>query len=78
MIAQKILRTFQKPFTLDRRQVLMSASIGVAIYPSDGLNEETLTRHADVAMYRAKTERNMFCLYVPQKPLVSETVFRDA
>ncbi len=78
MVAQKILRTFQKPFAIGRRQIITSASIGVALYPSDGLNEEALTRHADVAMYRAKTDRNMFCLYVPQKPLVPETVFRDA
>ncbi len=78
-IGQKILYSFRAPFTIYRQRLYITASIGIAIYPSDGLDEETLMRHADMAMYRAKAQgRNACCLYLPQHPLLSETMFRDA
>jgi EAL domain-containing protein (putative c-di-GMP-specific phosphodiesterase class I) len=44
------------PYRLDSHDVHISASIGIALYPADGANADTLTQHADVAMYSAKTQ----------------------
>ena len=52
--AQKILDALQRPFALEGREVHVSASIGVSLYPQDGESFDALLGHADVAMYRAK------------------------
>ena len=53
-IADKFLECLQKPFDLDGHEVHISASIGIAIYPSDGETIDELLRHADIAMYQVK------------------------
>ena len=53
-IAAKVHEVLRKPFELGRRQVHISASIGVALYPNDGVDLEHLLAHADSAMYHAK------------------------
>src|SRR5690606_25854402 len=55
-VAQKILVTTAKPFVLLGTEFSVTASIGIATYPQDGLDEQTLTKNADVAMYHAKDE----------------------
>jgi c-di-GMP phosphodiesterase Gmr len=52
----RILEDIKQPFYIDGFEVLTSASIGVAVYPDHGDNYESLRRHADNAMYRAKTK----------------------
>ncbi|NIP50334.1 MAG: diguanylate cyclase, partial [Gammaproteobacteria bacterium] len=52
--AQRFLDTLAQPITLDGVEVMNSASIGIAIYPMDGKDVETLLRNADMAMYSAK------------------------
>lgn len=65
-IAQKILRAFQKPFILDRQERTVTTSIGIAVCPGDGDDEDTLMKHADIALYRAKKEgRNRYRRYLP-------------
>ncbi len=65
-IAQKILRIFQKPFILDQHERVVTTSIGIAVYPGDGDDEETLMKNVDVALYRAKREgRNRYRRYLP-------------
>ncbi|UGQ45939.1 EAL domain-containing response regulator [Massilia endophytica] len=54
LIAEKFLETLQKPFDLDGHVVHISASIGIAVYPSDGESIDELLRHADIAMYQVK------------------------
>jgi predicted signal transduction protein with EAL and GGDEF domain len=54
--AQRLLDLFCRPFTLECRKVYSSATIGIALYPDDGLDVETLFKRADTAMYHAKTE----------------------
>lgn len=51
----RILDELKQPFYIDGFEVLSSASIGVAVYPDHGDSYELLRRHADNAMYRAKT-----------------------
>ncbi|HET7712259.1 MAG TPA: EAL domain-containing protein [Thermoanaerobaculia bacterium] len=53
-VAQKVLETVQVPMVIAGVPVEVSASIGIAIYPEDGVDAETLVRNADSAMYRAK------------------------
>ncbi|SFX69815.1 EAL domain-containing protein [Marinospirillum alkaliphilum] len=64
-LAQRVLETIHQPVQIEYHQLVVTASIGIALYPDHGLNQETLFRHADTAMYQAKSEgRNRFCLYV--------------
>ena len=53
-IARKILHELAEPFSLGTEPFRTSVSIGVALYPGDGPNEEELIRSADLAMYQAK------------------------
>ena len=53
-VAQKVLRAVQVPLTLGGMQIEVTASIGIALYPTDGADPETLLRNADSALYRAK------------------------
>jgi diguanylate cyclase (GGDEF)-like protein len=53
-VAQKLLAALAEPFFVEQHEVLLSASIGVSIFPEDGRDTETLLKNADVAMYRAK------------------------
>ncbi|WP_346797462.1 EAL domain-containing protein [Halomonas sp. Bachu 37] len=53
-IAQKILASFAPPFHIDDSEVVLSGSIGIACYPADGQDVETLMRNADAAMHVAK------------------------
>lgn len=65
-IANKIIETLKIPFEIADRELFITTSIGVAIYPSDGLDPETLVRNADTAMYRAKDQgRDNYQLYAP-------------
>ena len=53
-VANKILETFTRRFLLDGQEAFSSASIGVALWPTDGDDPETMMRNADAAMYQAK------------------------
>jgi diguanylate cyclase (GGDEF)-like protein len=61
VVARRLLQELKRPFDLGEAEVYVSGSIGISTYPDDGLDEETLLRHADIAMYRVKEEgRNGF------------------
>jgi diguanylate cyclase (GGDEF)-like protein/PAS domain S-box-containing protein len=53
-IAQRILEAFRRPFVFDDHEIRITASLGIAIYPDDGEDADTLMKNADIAMYRAK------------------------
>jgi diguanylate cyclase (GGDEF)-like protein/PAS domain S-box-containing protein len=53
-IAHRILRIFEEPIQINDIDLLITPSIGIAFYPDDGIDAETLLKHADVAMYEAK------------------------
>jgi diguanylate cyclase (GGDEF)-like protein/PAS domain S-box-containing protein len=66
-IAQKIVESFQSPFIIDDRKLRITTSIGIAIYPDVSDDVETLIKHADIAMYRAKASgRNNYQLFIPE------------
>ena len=67
IIANKVLAQFQKPFKLGHLEINVSASIGIAIYPEDGHDADTLLKHADIAMYRAKSNgRNNYQFFTQE------------
>ena len=53
-LAEKITNTLKQPFNVDGHELYVSASIGIALYPQDGTNIDSLIKHADVAMYHVK------------------------
>jgi diguanylate cyclase (GGDEF)-like protein/PAS domain S-box-containing protein len=63
-VAQKILKSFQEPFNIDSKVLSIQTSIGISIYPQNGRDSNSLTRHADIAMYHAKnTGRGQFSFF---------------
>ena len=64
MIAQRILNAFNVPFKHDGREIYISASIGISLYPADDSDLDGLIRHTDMAMYRSKDlGRNTYNFY---------------
>jgi diguanylate cyclase (GGDEF)-like protein/PAS domain S-box-containing protein len=55
-VAERILETFRSPFVLEGREVVVTASIGIALGTASTKNSEELLRDADTAMYRAKAQ----------------------
>jgi len=53
-ILSKIMSDIQAPIVIDNTEITTSASIGIALYPDDGANFDTLLQKADTAMYKAK------------------------
>ena len=53
-IAQNVISGLNRPFLLERDSACVSASVGIALYPSDAADPDQLLRHADQAMYAAK------------------------
>ncbi len=63
-LAQRILDDLKKPFEIAGHQLYIKTSIGIAIYPQDGEDAETLLKNADAALYRAKERgRNHYRFY---------------
>jgi diguanylate cyclase (GGDEF)-like protein/PAS domain S-box-containing protein len=61
---QRIIAEMTRPFSIDDRDLYVTCSIGVSLYPKDGEDAITLLRNADTAMYRAKEQgRNGFRFY---------------
>ncbi len=66
-IVNKIFLAFKAPFSLEGREIFISGSIGITLYPNDGNDIETLQMNADSAMYSAKESgRNRFHYFTPQ------------
>jgi diguanylate cyclase (GGDEF)-like protein len=65
-LARKIVSRFQEPFELGQRQVSVTASIGITLYPVDHADPMALLNNADIAMYQAKEQgRNNFKFFTP-------------
>jgi diguanylate cyclase (GGDEF)-like protein/PAS domain S-box-containing protein len=63
----RILKVVQAPALINEHELVTSCSIGVALFPRDGTDAETLLKHADTAMYRAKDSgRNAFQFFTSE------------
>jgi diguanylate cyclase (GGDEF)-like protein/PAS domain S-box-containing protein len=66
VVARKILRAVSQPISVQGHEVLVTPSIGVTIFPTDGADIEFLLKNADTAMYRAKERGNAYQFYAPE------------
>ncbi len=72
-LLERVLSEVSKPVALSEREFQVGASLGVAMFPQDGNDAETLLRHADSAMYAAKNKgRNNFQFYTSELNLVAD------
>jgi diguanylate cyclase (GGDEF)-like protein/PAS domain S-box-containing protein len=56
LLAQRVVEALAEPFAIGQDTVRISASVGVALFPADAADPETLVRNADMALYRAKAD----------------------
>ncbi len=66
-VADKIAASLACPFQLDGRQLNISVSQGISLYPDDGLDQETLLKHADAALFHAKQSGRNQCQFFSQE-----------
>ena len=62
-LAQRMLAALREPFQIDAMQLLIDASMGIAVYPQDGEDSHAILRSADVAMYEAKRKGGGIAIY---------------
>lgn len=64
--AQRILKAISPAICMQNQEFYLTVSLGIAFYPKDGLDQETLIRNADTAMYRAKAAgKNTYQVFTP-------------
>lgn len=84
VVANKILEALQHNFTLQGRELTVTASIGLTVFPSDGTTPAELLRNAETAMYMAKQQGHGYHFYTPEmnrealERLTLETQLRHA
>jgi diguanylate cyclase (GGDEF)-like protein/PAS domain S-box-containing protein len=85
LISQKVIDELRRPLSVGGQEVRATASIGIALYPSDGSEAESLVKHADIAMYHVKTAgKNGYAFFSPEmnaafhQKLTLETELRRA
>ena len=66
-VAGKLQEASRQHYQIDHHELTMAPSMGIALFPQDGADFDTLTQSADVAMYRAKLDgRNTFKFFTPE------------
>lgn len=72
-VADKLIAHIAEPVTIRDLDLAISASIGISLYPSDGIDADNLLRAADTAMYQAKKlGRNNYHFYTPEMTLYAQ------
>ncbi|OEH94256.1 hypothetical protein BFG57_09230 [Bacillus solimangrovi] len=84
-VAKKIVESFNKPFLLNRKEVYITSSIGISLFPKDGETENELIQNADTALYQVKQSgKNHYRFYSEEmvkgtpRTLLLETELRKA
>jgi diguanylate cyclase (GGDEF)-like protein/PAS domain S-box-containing protein len=66
-VAEKLIAVAGQPVVVDGDEIVITVSIGIALFPKDADNEQTLTQHADIALYHAKAEgKNTYRFYAEE------------
>ncbi|WP_394756666.1 EAL domain-containing protein [Rhodoferax sp.] len=74
-LAEKLLQAALQPILIEQHELTVTPSIGIALYPKDGTDLDTLSKSADAAMYRAKADgRNNYRFYTAQIQAHSDRV----
>jgi diguanylate cyclase (GGDEF)-like protein/PAS domain S-box-containing protein len=64
IIAQNIINEINQPIVIGNNELFVGASVGISLFPSNGIDNETLMKHADLAMYHAKKKgKNRYQYY---------------
>jgi diguanylate cyclase (GGDEF)-like protein/PAS domain S-box-containing protein len=63
LVASNLIRAFAEPFVLGEHTVYVGLSVGISVYPRDGLSVSQLMQRADAALYSSKRERNSYSFY---------------
>lgn len=72
-VATKLIEAMRTPFHVDQHELFVTLSLGISIYPDDGLESDTLMANADAAMYRAKeTGRDNFQWFAAEMNTVAK------
>jgi len=73
---KRIIYSLAEPYIINRQSITISASIGITLYPLDNSDSDTLMRHADQAMYQAKTAgRNRYQLFNTEQDQIETQKF---
>ena len=74
-VSRRVLELMSEPFVINKQELYISTSIGIALFPDDGDNADDLMKNADIAMYHAKKEgRNNYQYF--SKRLNEESMFK--
>ncbi|HXL84000.1 MAG TPA: EAL domain-containing protein [Casimicrobiaceae bacterium] len=66
-LAKRLVDAIAMPYEIDIHQIVIGASVGIALAPEDGDNADALLKNADMALYRAKAEgRAAWCFFEPE------------
>lgn len=72
-VATKLIEAMREPFQIDQHELFVTLSLGISIYPVDGLDSNTLMANADAAMYRAKeTGRDSFQWFAAEMNILAK------
>jgi len=76
VLAERIIESLKPAFQIEKHEINSSFSIGIAVYPNDGNDVETLYKNADAAMYRAKQQgKNTYYTHDPEMLSVAQKRF---
>lgn len=74
LVAQHVIDDLSLPYLLDGNNVYIGASVGIALYPADGRDAETLQSHADAALHRAKAQgRGVLRFFSPEMSTLAKS-----
>lgn len=76
-VVSKILKQFEKPFLFEGQEFYITTSIGISVFPLDGMDKDTLIKNADIAMHKAKRNgKNQFIFCSEEmKEEIQQTMF---
>ena len=79
-VAAKLIEAMREPFTVDQHEVFVSLSVGISVYPEDGIDSVDLMANADAAMYRAKENGrdNFQCFASEMNTMAKERMYLDS
>jgi len=73
-LARRIVRIVGEPYEIDGQQIIIGASVGIAVAPLDGTHADTLLKNADMALYTAKADgRGVYRFFRDEMSLRSQT-----